>query len=181
MRKQPIMKIAEYFLDHPYQEVYLRELAKKLKLSTFAVKKYVDFLLKEDFIKEERKANLRYLRANTSNLFFKHVKIALSLKKLIQSGIIDFLKEHTINLSSIVLFGSVAKGEDSLESDIDIVAIGKEKSVSMSAFEKKLGRSINTHFFSWSEWNKEAEKNKAFYFDVIAYGVSLYGELPIVK
>ena len=175
------IKIIRFFFDNPYKEFYLRELAKKLKLSPFAIKKYMDIFIKEGLVIEERKANLRYFKANVNDLFFKHLKIAFSIRKIKQSQLIEDILKKMANISSIVLFGSVAKGEDDENSDIDIVVIGKEKSFSLSEIRKKLNKEINLHTFLWSEWNKQADINKAFYFDVITYGISLYGELPIVK
>ena len=176
-----ILEIFKFFLENPYGEVYLRELAKKLKLSPFAIKKYIELLIKENLVKDERKANLRYFKANINNLFFKHLKIAFSINLLIKSGLIDFLKESIVNVSSITLFGSMAKGEDSKESDIDIVVIGKEKNFNLSRAKEKIGREINLHIFSWSEWNKKAKQDKPFYFEVISHGIQLYGELPLVR
>ena len=175
-----LIRIVAYFLENPYEEVYLRELAKKLKLSPFVIKKYADILVNEGIIQEERKANLRYFRANMRNLFFKHLKIAHSINMLTKSGLIHFLKQEIANLSSIVLFGSMAKGEDDRKSDVDLIIIGKEKHLPLSAFEEKIGKKINEHTFLWSRWNKEAKINRAFYFDVIAHGIPLHGELPIV-
>ncbi|MFH1505878.1 MAG: nucleotidyltransferase domain-containing protein [archaeon] len=175
---KPLLKITKFFLENPYNEVYLRELAKKLKLSPFATKKYADLLIKENIITEERKANLRYFKANTKSLFYKYLKISFSLKSLQKSGLITYLKENTPNLSSITLFGSIAKGEDDENSDIDILIIGKKKYLDLSKFQE---RHITTHIFSWSEWNKTAKNNTAFYYEVTTYGIPLYGELPIIK
>ena len=175
------IKILNFFIEHPYQEVYLRELAKKLRLSPFAIKKYLDLLLKENLIIEERKANLRYFKADISSLFFKHLKIAFNMKKIVNSGLISHLLSNLPNITSIILFGSTARGEDDIKSDLDILIIGKNKSISLNKFEEKIAKEINIHIFSWSEWNKEADNNKAFYFDIIANGIPLYGEIPLVK
>ena len=105
MREQIPLKILKFFLENPYDEVYLRELAKKLKISPFAVKMYIDFLVREDLVKEERKANLRYFKANINNLFFKHLKISFNINSLLKSGVIEFIKNNLANVSSIVLFG----------------------------------------------------------------------------
>lgn len=175
------IKLMTYFLENPYQEVYLRQLSKKLKLSTFATKKYADLLIKEDLIGEERKANLRYLKPNINNLFFKQLKISLSISKILRSGLIPFLHENVANISSIVLFGSMAKGEDDEKSDMDMVIIGKCKNLDLNKFESDIGREINLHIFGWGEWNKQAKNNKAFYYDVIIYGIPLYGEIPVIK
>lgn len=181
MNKLMFYKLMNRFFEKPYDEIYLRQLARELKFSPYAVKTYTDILVKESFLAEERKANLRYFKANTKNLFFKHLKIAFNMHKIEKSGIINFLNKNISGVSSIVLFGSAAKGEDEEKSDIDIVLIGKEKSISIAEFEKKLKKNINLHIFTWTEWNKQYKNNKAFYFDVIAYGTPLYGELPIVK
>ena len=181
MQELIFLKVVKYFLEKPYEEIYLRKLARELQLSPFAVKKYADLLIKEDVIKEERKANLRYFRANVNNLFFKHLKIAFSINLILNSGLLNFLKENLANVSSIVLFGSMAKGEDDKNSDVDALIIGKEKHLDLKKFEEKIGKDITLYIFSWSEWNQQAIKNKAFYSDVISYGIPLYGELPLAK
>ncbi len=183
MKTQQIipLQILKFFIENPYQEIYLRELAKKLKFSPFAIKKYVDILSRENLILEERKANLRYFKANTNNLFFRQLKIAFNVNLIEKSGLINYLKENMSNVSSIVLFGSMAKAEDTQESDIDVLIIGKEKYLNLNKFEEKIGKEANIHIFSWSEWNKKSKKDKAFYYEIIRYGIPLYGELPIIK
>lgn len=181
MKNLIFLKIVKFFLENPYKEIYLRALAKNLKLSPYAIKKYADLLVKENLIKEERKANLRYFKANINNLFFKYLKIASNINLLLKSGLIDFLKDNLANVSSIVLFGSMAKGEDNKESDVDILIIGKEKYLELRKFEEKIDRKITLHIFGWSEWNKKAKQDNPFYFEIISYGISLYGELPLIK
>lgn len=181
MKNIILLKIVKFFLEQPYEKVYLRELARKLKLSPYAIKKYTKLLIEENLIKEEKKANLRYFSANINNLFFKQIKIAFSINILLKSGLLDFLKQNLANVSSIALFGSMAKGEDSKESDVDIFVLGKEKYLNLSKFEERIRRRITLHVFSWSEWNKKAKQDAPFYFEIISYGIPLYGELPIVK
>ena len=175
------LRIVRFFLENPYEEIYLRKLAKNLKLSTYSIKKYADLLSKENLIKEERKANLRYFKANINNLFFKYLKKAYNIDLLFKSGLIDFLRDNLSNISSIILFGSTAKGEDEKKSDIDILIIGKEKYLNLDKFEEKFNKEIILHIFSWSEWNNKVKEDKAFYFEIISYGIPLYGELPLIK
>jgi predicted nucleotidyltransferase len=181
MQELKFIKFVEFFLTNPYKEVYIRELAKKLKISPFATKKYADNLIKENLILDEKKANLRYLRANTNNLFYKHLKISYNLRQLLKSELIEFLKSNLANVSSIILFGSLAKAEDSDESDIDILIIGKQKHLELKKFEDKLDKKIALHFFSWSEWNSKAKEDHPFYYEIINHGIPLYGELPLTK
>ena len=92
-----LLKVMKFFLGAPYEEVYLRQLAKKLKLSVFATKKYLDLLVKENLVIDEKRANLRYFKANSKNLFFKQLKISHNINLLIKSGIIDFIKDKIAN------------------------------------------------------------------------------------
>jgi len=110
MQELKFIKFLEFFLENPYKEVYIRELAKKLKISPSATKKYADILVKEGLVIEEKRANLRYIFSNKENLFYKHAKISHNVRKILRSGLIDFLKENISNITSIVLFGSLAKG-----------------------------------------------------------------------
>lgn len=181
MENLMFLKVVIFFFRNPYEEVYLRQLAKNLKLSPYATKKYADLLVKRGLITDEKKANLRYFRANINNLFFKHLKIAFNINLLLECGLIDFLKENLANVSSIVLFGSMAKGEDTKKSDVDIFIIGKQKYLDLGEIERKIEKEVTLHIFSWSEWNKKAKEDKAFYFEIISQGIALYGELPIVK
>ena len=181
MQELKLIEMASFFLENPYREMYIRELSRKLKLSVFAVKKYADLLVKEGLLIEERRANLRYLRANMENPAVKQLKVALNLKRIFDSKMVEAVEEGILNLSSIVVFGSVAKGEDDENSDLDVLIIGKDNRINLDGVEKRIGKRINEQIFSWSEWNKQAKNNKAFYTDVLIYGIALYGELPIVQ
>ena len=181
MPEMLFFRTVQYFLENPYKEAYLRELAKKLKISPFAVKKYASFLLKEGLIIEERKGNLRYFKANLASVFYKQIKISFNIQKILKSKLPDFIQKNIPAVSSIVLFGSIAKGTDDEKSDIDLLIIGKDKNISIDYFEDKLNKSINLHIMLWNEWKRNYKENKAFYYDIIAYGIPLYGELPIIK
>jgi predicted nucleotidyltransferase len=180
MQEYKFMEFVKFFLENPYQEVYLREVAKKLKLSPFAAKKYADRLVKEKILVEEKRANLRYMKLNFDNIFVRYLKISLNLKKIASSGLIEFIREKIKGVSSIVLYGSVARGEDDKKGDLDLLVIGQDKILSCYDFEKKVGKKIEVHVHSWKNWKKQEKENKAYYLDTVTNGIALYGELPVV-
>ena len=120
-------KVLKHFFDRPYEEIHLRELSRKTKVSVYTVKNVIDQLSKENIIEERRNGNMRYIKANMNNHFFRYLKIAFSLKKIIDSNITIYLKENIPAVSSIMLYGSTAKGEDDSKSDLDILIIGQRK------------------------------------------------------
>ena len=50
MQELIFLRVARFFLENPYEEVYLRQLAKKLGLSAFAIKKYVGLFADTDVV-----------------------------------------------------------------------------------------------------------------------------------
>ena len=172
-----ILDAMKFFAENPYREVYLREFGRENKISPNTAQRFLDLFLKNGFIKEFRRANLRYFQANLDSISFRQIKISFSLKELEDSGLIDYLKEK---YPQVILFGSVAKGLDDNKSDIDLVCIGNKKTLDLFEFEKRLKKEINFHVFNLSDWKKEKEKNKAYYQEVISTGINLIGEIPII-
>ncbi len=177
----PLWKVLQFFFSHPYKEVYLRELSRKANISVFSAKQAVDELVKKKILAERKNGNMRYIKANMNSLFFKHLKIAFSIKDIEDSGLITYLAENIPALSSIVLFGSMAKGEDDKKSDLDLLVIGQRKKIGLGRFEKNLGREINAVIMKWAEWREHAKNDKAFYRDVITNGIILYGNMPVIE
>lgn len=171
-----ILKALNFFIENPYKEIYLREFARKVGISVNSSQRFLNLFLKEGLIKERRTVNTRHFSANLDSIVFREIKRTIFIKKIVDSGMYTFLKER---YSSVVLFGSVARGTDNINSDMDIICIGNLKT-DLREFEKKLSREINPHFFSFIEWKKQKLLNKAFYQEVISNGINLIGEMPIV-
>ncbi|MBI3623980.1 nucleotidyltransferase domain-containing protein [Candidatus Pacearchaeota archaeon] len=175
-----VLKALSFFAENPYEEIHLREFSRRLKISANSSQRFLNFFLNEGLVKEEKKANLRYFKADLDSIVFRNIKITFSLKKLENSGLLDDLKETA---SHVVLFGSMAKGLDDFKSDIDLVCIGasgKEIKEIIAKKQEKLDREITPHVFSWLEWKKQPRTNKAFYQEVISTGINLIGEMPLV-
>ena len=171
-----VLTALRFFADNPYQEIYLREFGRKLGISPNSAQRFLNLFLKNNLIIGFKKGNLRYFRANLDSIVFRNIKITFSLKRIEDSGLIDFLKDKFTNA---VLFGSISNGIDNGDSDIDMICIGIKREADLSLFEKKLGKEINAHFFTLAQWKEQKNKNKAFYQDVIG-GINLVGELPFV-
>ena len=174
-------KVLRHFFDNPYEEIHLRGLSRKTKVSVYTVKTIIDQLVKENLLTEKREGNMRYLKANIENHFFRYLKIAFSVKKIMKSGIISHLIENIPAVSSIVLFGSTAVGEDDKKSDLDILVIGQRKVIDLSKFEEEFGKEINLISMKWSEWREHTKNDKAFYREIITNGIVLYGSLPVIE
>lgn len=152
-----------------------REIAKALKASPTAISKSLPLLEKENLIKinKNKTINLNLItwnRDSSSALVYKKVE---NLRILYDSGLPDFLFNEFPG-TTIILFGSYARGDDMNTSDIDIAIIGStEKKVSLNEFKKKLEKSVNINFYdSFKNIHKNLKNN-------ILNGIVLSGNVEI--
>ena len=133
-------KILEVFLKDPFKEIHLRELSRMSKSSLANVDNSMRLFVKNDIFKRNEMAHSTFFKPNLENdetikifelleldrkrvFYAKNKNIARLLKKYTDS-IID-LSNKRIQL--VVLFGSVARGEWTKASDIDILAVVPDK------------------------------------------------------
>ena len=176
-----VERALEFFIQHPSQEVYLREYGRLLKISPNSAQRFLNRFVGIGYLIEKKRGKLRYFKANIESLVFRQLKIIASLKELELKGVLSLLKE--CGASHAVLFGSVAQGTDDEKSDIDIVVISSSKEdvrKALAGVQKNFSRELSAQIFSWAEWKQQANTNKAFYLDVVTKGISLIGEKPVV-
>lgn len=152
-----------------------REIAKSLKVSPTAVAKALILLEKQKLIVKERQKNLNHILVNFNrdNMRAIQLKRVENLKLIYESGLVDFLEEKLPGVT-IVLFGSYARGEDTVKSDIDLAVIGsKEKEIDLENFNKLLEREVRINFYgNWKEIHKNLKDN-------ILNGIVLIGGIEL--
>lgn len=133
-------KILEVFLKDPFKEIHLREIARLSEVSLNNVDNSLRLFVKDNMFKRRDVSNMAFFKPNLENeallkifellelekkkeFYDKNKKIARLLQKYTQD-IID-LSNKRIQL--VILFGSVARGEWTKGSDIDILVVVSEK------------------------------------------------------
>ncbi|MBS3123844.1 nucleotidyltransferase domain-containing protein [Candidatus Woesearchaeota archaeon] len=170
-----ITKIALSFYLHPMAQYGVRELSKITQTDTKTVLKYLKELIKQKIvIRNHQKGKYPYYEANRISNLYRHEKSELIIKKILESGLIEFLEKH-LSPKTIVLFGSVQKGTYHQESDVDIFVQTKYKNIDIYSFNKKLGHPIQLFF----EENLSALS--AGLLENIYNGLVLSGKLEVVK
>ena len=150
-----------------------REIAKALKVSPTAVSNAVKNLTAKNMIKVEKTKTINFTSFNRDNPKAVELKRVENLKQIYLSGLSDFLEEKLAG-STIILFGSYARGEDTKTSDLDIAVIGrKDKPLNLETFEKTLNRQININFYnSWKDIHIHLKNN-------ILNGILLHGSVEL--
>ncbi|MEK6960999.1 MAG: nucleotidyltransferase domain-containing protein [Nanoarchaeota archaeon] len=148
--------IWQLFLDDPRLELSQKEVRQLTKISTATAVKVLRSLVKEGVLVMAVKGNANFYKLADSSVN-KQLKVARTVFALRPLSVIK----------DAYLFGSAARGEDSPESDIDILVIGKMTRVEIAAIilplSRKLGRQIKPVSFSPSEWASMRKKDPAFY------------------
>ncbi len=150
-----------------------RQIAKILRVTAPAVKKALPRL--DDFarLNQDKESKRWSVELDRGNPRAMQLKRADNLKLIYESGLADSF-ERAFAGATIILFGSYSRGEDIVNSDIDIAVIGrKEKETDLAAYEKALERKISISFFgSFEDIHKSLKENLCNGI-VLAGGVSL--------
>lgn len=126
-----------------------RQIAKRLDVSQTAVKKALPELETKSMITSVQDSETKRwsVELNRDNHTITQLKRAENLKMIYETGLVDFL-EQKLPGATIILFGSYSRGEDTINSDIDIAVIGrKEKNIDLETYEQMLQRDIIINYY----------------------------------
>ena len=136
-------KVLGLFFEEPNRLFKVREIARLVKIPKSTVSRKIKELLKDKLVVKEKK-DMGYM-ANEAEPYFRLLKRIDFLKRIHQSGLIEYLEEH-FHPKCIILFGSFSKGEYNKGSDVDLFIQSSEKSYDLAKFERKLRHAINLLF-----------------------------------
>lgn len=135
------------FFEDCYRRINVREYAKTADISPPTASKILSQYNKEDLLKKEIYRNFIFYYANKESRTFIDLSRIYWRNKL--NDLIENIKKETVS-STIILYGSLSKGEVKEDSDIDIaVILDKKKDIlqNRDSFEKKLKRNIHLMVF----------------------------------
>jgi predicted nucleotidyltransferase len=180
IEKYAFFRVLRYVVESDKIES-IRELSKNLKTGMGVSKESLDYLCSKGIIKMNKSGRNHIYRINTENVIARYTKIIFSLNDIMESGIVDeIIKKHE-GVISIILYGSMARGDNDSKSDIDILLITRKKiHIKPLNAERKIGREISFISYTYSEWKNKAKTDKPFYDTVIIDGIPLYGNIPLV-
>ena len=120
----------------------------------------VDRFIRGGIAIDERVGNQRRVRLNSKWPLVEEVR-SLCIKSFgVSEPIKNAIEPLLARISQAFLFGSVVKGTDHHESDIDLMIIGDvsmdELMVALEPAQRQLGRHIQFNLYSRNEWEKLA-------------------------
>ena len=114
-------RVLALIFGHPERSFYTSEIVKRIQSGTGAVERELSRLQRSGLVCVERIGNQKHFRANRASPIFRELQ-SLVVKTV---GLIEPLREalqpYSNKIKAAFVFGSVAKGTDTAQSDIDLM------------------------------------------------------------
>jgi len=141
-------------------ELHMREIERRSGLSIGAVQRELRKLLRLDLVSARKDGNRTYYQPNERHPLFPDIR-NLVLKT---SGLVDVLRESLgdLDISAALVFGSIGRGEEDGQSDVDLMVIGntglRKLSEALSGVPERIGREVNPHALSPAEFRRRLRR-----------------------
>ena len=163
---KPVQEILTALLLEREEPWYLRDLAKRLNRTPSTLQRPLGALVRAGVIKKWTDGNRAYFAADIQCPFLSDLRGLLA--KTV--GLVDVLREtlrpHAKSIQIAFVYGSIARGDQRSESDIDLMVIGNVTlsglSPALSKAEDRLRRPVNATVFSPREYRAKLESNNHF-------------------
>ncbi len=160
------LAILSLLVPQPTRKLYLREIIRLTSVGQGAVQRELANLVRAGILLKTREGNLTYYQVN------RMCPVLDELRGLIEktAGIAGALQEALLTMADSIdyafLYGSIARGDESSKSDIDIMVIGNVRFLdvvsAVSPLQESLGREINPTVFTQAEFRQRLEQGDHF-------------------
>jgi predicted nucleotidyltransferase len=152
--------------SHPDESFYVRQILRTAGIAPGAGQRELKWLSESGIIRRTVSGHQVYYQANSNCPIYMEIKNIIT--KTV--GIADIIRaqlapvEERIDIA--LIFGSVVRGKESKDSDIDILIVGNltfaETVERLSPIQNTLGREINPTVFSSNEFQDKLKKGHHF-------------------
>ncbi len=164
-------KVLSLLLLRPDQAYHVREIARLTGTVPGTLHRELSKLAKAGILEKSSQGNQVSYHANRNCLIFD--ELSSILRKT--SGVADSVKEALTPLENSIdvalIFGSVASGKATSDSDIDILIVGNlgfsEMVKTLYPTQEILGREINPKLYSTKEWKAARKESSAFIREIL--------------
>ena len=163
------------------QSFYTRAIAREVDASVGAVQRELENLSKVGLILRKSVGNQVFYQANRDTPIFPEMRALINKTIGIFGVLRSALRPLSKQIVAAFVYGSVAREEETAQSDVDLMVVGKatlEQVLSrLSMVEKGIGRSINPTVYSVTEFKSKLAADSHFLTSVLkGHKVFLLGD-----
>ena len=161
------LKVLQILFGQSERSFFASQLISLVGAGSGAVQREIARLVNSGLVTQCVIGRQRHLQANPESPIFDELRRIAIKTAGIPDVIAGVLKSLAERIDLALVYGSVAKGNASSASDVDVLVVGDDIRLEelYSAFEgaeKKLGRKINPTLFSKAEFKKRREGKNSF-------------------
>ena len=160
-------RVLSLIFGHPDRSFYTSQIVRAVQSGTGAVGRELSRLRRSGLVSVERIGNQKHYRANRHSPVFDELQSLVLKTVAVAEPLREFLRPYSDKINAAFVFGSVARGTDTAQSDIDLMVIGEKLSYSdlytaLQNAEGVLRRKVSPVFLSPQEWRRKASERGSF-------------------
>jgi predicted nucleotidyltransferase len=174
-------RLLGWLFTHAEEEFFVRQLGTIIREDSANLSRELARLERLGILTSARRGNLKYFRVKQDCPFFSELK-SLVLKTAGVTGQIRDVLQSLPGIKYASVYGSFARGEETAESDVDLLIIGTIDISTLDTvlhdLETNLGREINYVLYDVKEFKAKKKGRDGFITDVLAGSkIPLVGDL----
>ena len=166
-------KLLPWLFGQPERSYHLSELRRLTALGSASLQRELNRLVDSQLVQSTRVGNLRCFQANPQSPVYTEL-VALTRKTMGAAPLLQqALQPMAASISNAFIFGSVAKGTDTANSDVDVLLVSEGLLLGdilqvLLPIETLLGRKINPTCYTPSECAKRLAEPDSFLNRILA-------------
>jgi predicted nucleotidyltransferase len=169
----PQARLFRWLFGQPERSFFLNELLRLSGLSSASLQRELKRLSESGVLQSRRMGNLRVFKANPASPLYPEL-VSLTRKTCgVPAVLMQGLEPLAPKLSLALVYGSVAKQEDTSTSDIDLMLAGVDLTLAevlqhLQAAEIALGRKVNPTLYTIKEFEQRRADPDSFVSKVLS-------------
>jgi predicted nucleotidyltransferase len=160
-------RLLALFFGEPDRTFHVSELIRLVDSGSGAVQRELKKLAAAGILSVAISGNRRFYQANRQSPIFEELHGLIVKTVGLVEPLRSSLKAFADGIDVAFVYGSVAKGEDTAKSDIDLMIIGQDVAygeiyAALQKAEKILLRAVNPNLMTKKEWNKKLLERSSF-------------------
>ncbi len=153
--------------SQPDVDFHTNEIIRLVQVGTGVVQRELGKLASVGLVTVKKVGNQKRYQANRDSLLFAELHSIVSKTFGLADVLREALKPVATKINVSFIYGSIAKQEDTVSSDIDLMVIGDNLTYAdlfqlLNQAELQLRRKINPTFYTPSEWKSKSEAGNNF-------------------
>lgn len=165
-------KVLSLLLLNPERRLHVREIARLTGTTAGTLNKELRRLQEAGLLESERVGNQVRYSANRGHPIYPELAGILRKSVGLADVLIEALAPLADRIEAAFVFGSMARGTESADSDIDLLIVGAVEFGSvvdaLQAAQQLLARDINPKVYSLREWRSMLRSGDSFAVEVMA-------------